>query len=132
MTLWNLPSLHLLVTSQLHNYVIRSTLGRQTTPDDRLDVEEFTQDDIRLHIVTRLREPVFASRWTGERACILEEIKNTLMEASGKSYEPFFPLSQPKPNKFAGVGGLIASFAYSSCARRYMKCAPPSSHFLKI
>jgi hypothetical protein len=82
---WNLPALHVLVTSQLYNVTVRSSLEMLTSTQTRLDLSAMISHDIRVYVQHRLRRPPFSQRWGGENSSVLVDIETTLVRESNQS-----------------------------------------------
>lgn len=82
---WNLPSIHMLTTSQLHNLTIRSTLEALADAGSCVDIQDNTEDDMLTYIRSHLSDPQFSERWSGDKAFVLSDIEKTLYRKSDGS-----------------------------------------------
>jgi hypothetical protein len=81
---WNLPSMHVLVTSQCHKITIRSSLEMLTGIQSRLDLGRFNRADIRTYIQRCLRMPPLYSRWREDHS-VFAEMEHALVNRSDGS-----------------------------------------------
>lgn len=82
---WNLPSMHVLVTSQFHGLTIRSSLQALTSVLTRLDLGAFIRSDIRTYVQHCLQRAPFCHRWDKEDSNIVDKMEHELVGKSDGS-----------------------------------------------